>query len=88
MTADLAKELGLQISTCPPTIIQYGHGSTQATTATAHLDFSISGFLTGTDAYLVIIQNERLILGLDWMIQPDILLQPKNRMVYNTDGGR
>jgi hypothetical protein len=79
LTVTTVKELGLEAEECKPIMITYGNTSTQVADTAVRLDFSINGMKSTASAYVVQQQNEKLILGLDWMEKEHIILDTRNK---------
>ena len=79
---DTCEELGLQTFACKPMTIRYGNLGTEVARrkAVLHFDFNQGDSSTG---YLLVVpkQNEGIILGMDWMIEEDVVLFPRNSSV-------
>ena len=81
ITEEIARSLALHTDTCGPTMIHYGNQSTQMATAKARLQFLMEGVETEAYVYIVSKQNEDVILGMDWMINEDIVLHPRSKLI-------
>lgn len=81
------KDYGLTSFAVQLKVIRYGNTSTRITSKKAMLKFSFNDGDTGCAVlYVVPQQNERIILGMDWMEKDDIVLYPKLKTVGK--GGR
>ncbi|KAG1320309.1 hypothetical protein G6F62_011390 [Rhizopus arrhizus] len=71
-----AHRLDLPRYSCPAQVIRYGNSTIQTTNEKAILEFTFENNITSTaHLYVVKNQNEHIILGMDWMIKEDIVLQ-------------
>ncbi|KAG2217132.1 hypothetical protein INT45_011915 [Circinella minor] len=80
--ANVAQLLELPIHNNTITNITYSNGTTQTSSSKATLIFQIDSITkTMATAYVVQHQEEALILGMDWMVNEDIILRPKTKTV-------
>ncbi|KAG1455474.1 hypothetical protein G6F57_015291 [Rhizopus arrhizus] len=77
----VAASLGLERYSCPTRVIRYGNSSTQMTNQKAVFKFKFNNEKSTAHLYVVQKQNERIILGMDWMIMEDIVLHPGSRQI-------
>ncbi|KAG1239029.1 hypothetical protein G6F35_000323 [Rhizopus arrhizus] len=82
ISAVTAKNLNLPQYKCNAATIKYGNTTTQQSSAKAVFKFNLDEQTESTAfVYIVEKQNEDIILGMDWMINEDIILHPRTKTV-------
>lgn len=81
-----AQEFGLSVTSCPGIDIEYGNGTIQHTDCLASLEFSTKDIMsTVAQVYVVADQNEKIILGMDWMEFEEIWLMTHLKKIFKVN---